>query len=184
MIFEMSDAVNHLDIEDLKQKIIRAIVNLYRYDRELLTLNASERSITHKLAEHLQGEFPSWNVDCEYNRLGHDPKRLSVNFGVIEPCDTEAKTVFPDIIIHRRNTAENALIIEFKKAHIRSATNDKAKLRAFTDPKGDYRYQIGLFLVVGERGCTEAMIYKGGEKTNENWKEIIRSTLAEIEYAQ
>ncbi|HQK46046.1 MAG TPA: hypothetical protein PLP52_03750, partial [Syntrophorhabdaceae bacterium] len=54
--------------KDIKKRIIDAIVALYRYDHELIDKNANERSITHKLAEHLQKEFPYWHVDCEYNR--------------------------------------------------------------------------------------------------------------------
>ena len=76
--------------EDVKRRVIAAICALYRHDRELLDVDANERSITHKLAEHLQREFPGWHVDCEYNRVGREPRRL------------EAKTVFPDIIVHRR----------------------------------------------------------------------------------
>ena len=57
--------------EDVKRRVIAAICALYRHDRELLDVDANERSITHKLAEHLQREFPEWHVDCEYNRVGH-----------------------------------------------------------------------------------------------------------------
>ena len=54
--------------EDVKRRVIAAICALYRHDRELLDVDANERSITHKLAEHLQRKFPGWHVDCEYNR--------------------------------------------------------------------------------------------------------------------
>ncbi len=51
--------------EEVLQKVTTAIINLYRSDQELLEVDANERSITHKLAEHIQKEFPEWNVDCE-----------------------------------------------------------------------------------------------------------------------
>ena len=60
-----------MSLEDVKKRVIAAICALYRHDRELLAVDANERSITHKLAEHLQREFPEWHVDCEYNRVGH-----------------------------------------------------------------------------------------------------------------
>jgi hypothetical protein len=178
----MPNTTSRFKPEEIKRKAIQAIVNFYRFDHELLTLDASERSVTHKLAEHLQREFPAWNVDCEYNRLGRDPKRLSLNFGVIEPYDKEAKTVFPDIIIHCRNTDENILIVELKKSPVRHSRNDETKLRAFTNQRGEYRYQLGLFLALGEVGCAEARIYRDGTKTNKDWKATIQTALRKIGY--
>ena len=83
-----------MSLEDVKKRVIAAICALYRHDRELLDVDANERSITHKLAEHLQREFPEWHVDCEYNRVGRETKRLAVNVGKPKPDDLEAKTVF------------------------------------------------------------------------------------------
>lgn len=63
-------------------------------------MNANERSMTHKFAEHLQKYFPGWNVDCEYNRNGVSPKLLNLSRiqSIVGPSvatdDTEAKTVF------------------------------------------------------------------------------------------
>ncbi len=37
-------------LEDMKERVLSAIVDLYRYDGDLLDGNANERSITHKLA--------------------------------------------------------------------------------------------------------------------------------------
>ena len=132
---------------EIKRRIITAICMLYRHDSELLDVNASERSITHKLAEHLSGEFPSWHVDCEYNRHGSDVKRLSFEFDKLEPCDLEAKTVFPDIIVHHRQTDDNLLVIEMKK-NGNDTTKDEDKLKAFTGP--EYDYFLGLLLVLKE----------------------------------
>jgi hypothetical protein len=90
-------------MKDVRECVINAICGLYRHDPELLDVNANERSITHKLAEHLQREFPNWHVDCEYNRLGSDTKRLQIrSIGEPNVEDTEAKTVFPDIIVHHK----------------------------------------------------------------------------------
>ncbi len=63
---------------DIENKVRQAIQVLLEKDRLLLELNVNERSITHKLAEYLQVEFPGCHVDCEYNRDGHDTKELEL----------------------------------------------------------------------------------------------------------
>src|SRR5271156_1841591 len=104
---------------EIESKLRRAIRTLLREDGWLLRYDANERSITHKLAEYLQKEFRDWHVDCEYNLDGHDdskkldlpPKRN------ISSADTEARTVFPDIIVHCRGKHAkrlNLLVLEAK----------------------------------------------------------------------
>ena len=57
-------------------KVLRALQRFIDNDLYLLRINANERSLSHCLAIYLQEEFPAFNVDCEYNRDGIDPKRL------------------------------------------------------------------------------------------------------------
>jgi len=169
-------------LEDVKQRVINAVCALYRYDRELLDVNANERSITHKLAEYLQHEFPNWNVDCEYNRLGRDAKRLKFNFRSVDPHDIEAKTVFPDIIVHRRRTEENLIVIEVKKANGSADTKDVDKLQTFCKDEG-YKYQYGLLLRLGRNGCSKAELYQNGNHTA-SWAEDIQRALQELGYGE
>jgi len=169
-----------MPLEDVRERVIEAICSLYRYDRELLNVDANERSITHKLAEHLQREFPEWHVDCEYNRVGHDTKRLwGMDVGKPGPDDLEAKTVFPDIIVHRRTTPENLLVIEVKKATVRDDTGDIEKLKRFTKVR-EYRYEYGLLLKLKHAGPPELVLYKNGD-LNDNWTEDLRGVLEELE---
>ena len=59
--------------------------------------------------------------------------------------DTEAKTVFPDIIVHQRNKGENLQVIEVKKSsNPDDGDFDRRKLAAFVRPP--FSYQHGLFL--------------------------------------
>lgn len=51
---------------------------LLRNDGYLLQNDVSERAITHKLAEHLQGLFWEWNVDCEFNKNLNQPKTIDI----------------------------------------------------------------------------------------------------------
>ena len=156
-------------LEDVLQRVTTAIVNLYRYDQELLEVDANERSITHKLAEHLQKEFPEWNVDCEYNRRGFDKKKLleilniSSPIEINSPDDTEARTVFPDIIVHKRITPINLLVIEVKKDNNDDSTIDIQKLMAFGQDQ-NYCYRFGLFVRLGISGCKEVRLFREGEE--------------------
>jgi hypothetical protein len=104
--------------EQVLEKIKIAIDFLLRLDAYLFETDVNERSISHKFATYLQNEFKGWDVDCEYNRDRHDPKILNLpNIYSLEvwPDDVQAKTVYPDIIVHRRGMEENLLVIEIKK---------------------------------------------------------------------
>jgi len=169
-------------IEDVKRGIIAAICMLYRNNSELLDVNASERSITHKLAEHLGNEFPSWHVDCEYNRHGSDIKRLSFDFEKLEPFDLEAKTVFPDIIVHRRRTDQNLVVMEVKKATGFEATKDIEKLKAFTGSP-EYGYRHGVFLKLDLKSNVILELYKDGVH-EENWTVDLQRELRSLGYGE
>jgi hypothetical protein len=130
----------------MKEIIQRAIDRLLAEDTHLFEVDANERSITHRLAIYLQELLPDWNVDCEYNRNFDDPKRLDVltRDGTTMANDTDATTVFPDIIVHHRNTNENHLVIEVKKTTSnRTDQLDLEKLRGF---RQQLRYEHALFL--------------------------------------
>ncbi len=137
----------------VEERVTSALDVLVKNDLFLLQVDVNERSVSHKLAEYLQGNFPGWHVDCEYNR-DHDQKKELTYPLPCEPIDSlKARTVFPDIIIHRRNTKHNLLIIEMKKdanSDGDEEEKDKNKLRAFLKPP--YCYQYGLFIAFGNDG--------------------------------
>ncbi len=170
-------------LADVKQRVIAAVVNLYRQDWELFHINANERSITHKLAEYLQREFPNWNVDCEYNRRGRDIKKLSLEFcEEIKPDDVEAKTVFPDIIVHQRRIQQNLLVVEVQKVGGLQTTRDKEKLKAFGEDPA-YSYQYALFLCLGPRGSAEALVFESGLPVT-SWTAEVQELLKELGYGE
>ena len=131
--------------DEVKQKVSNAVQRLFEEDHLLLEIDANERSISHRLAAYLQEEFLDWDVDCEYNRKGHaEIKRLNLPIETVSSDDTEARTVFPDIVVHRRGTSDNLLVVEVKKTTSRiSSKRDLQKLRAFREQLG---YQYALFL--------------------------------------
>jgi hypothetical protein len=128
---------------DVKSRLERAIKTLLDKDGPLLECDVNERSITHKLAEYLHDEFPEWDVACEYNRDEHDAKYLDLPVDKdISSQDTEGRTVFPDIIIHKRKTNCNLLVLEAKKTG-GSPLKDYNKLKAF---KNQLRYEYAVFI--------------------------------------
>ena len=140
-----------MSAEDVLARVTRAAERVVRDDPDLLQLDANERALTHRLALYLESEFDGWHVDCEYNRNRHDPKVL--NLPVAEDVtsdDTDARTVFPDVIVHRRNTRDNLLVIEARKTSARQRGLDqRVKLRAYVDQLG---YENAIFVVFDTEG--------------------------------
>jgi len=168
---------------DVKHRVITAICNLFKCDKELLAIDVNERSITHKLAEYLQQQFPYWHVDCEYNRREFDVKRLNLRFESVGPEVTEAVTIFPDIIIHRRLSKQNLVVIEVKKASGNIETMDIEKIKAFTKDS-EFKYIYGIFLKIDENITeTKLVLYRDG-KEQEDWTNDIKNALRKIGYGE
>jgi len=136
----------------MPDEILRQALDLLiQRDHELFEFDVNERSLTHKLAEYLQPLFPDWYVDCEYNREGHeDTKSLDLPVEGTTTEDTEARTVFPDIIVHRRGIPDNLLVIEVKKSTNPNRKRDFQKLEAFKNQLG-YRHAAFVELIVGDQ---------------------------------
>ena len=129
------------------EAVLVALRRMYEADAYLLKVDANERTITARLASYLQGELLDWDVDCEYNRDGVDPKRIKHIEIYPNQEDTHAQTVFPDIIAHRRGTSQNYMALEVKKSsNTASRDNDHDKLRGY---KADLNYEYALFLDIG-----------------------------------
>lgn len=127
-----NDVIKSLTAVEPGGAVWDALQTLLEQDADLLRLDANERSITHRFAMYLQALLPDWHVDCEYNRDGHDPKRVALP--TLHPLDddADAQTVFPDVIVHHRGTDKNYLVIEFKKLGGRfSDHTDLEKLAAY-----------------------------------------------------
>lgn len=143
---------------DAKDLVERSVQELFRRDADLPD-TVNERTLTHRLAIYIENELPSldgWHrhlsVDCEYNRrFTNDPKSLIgiPEYGEVSAWDTEAKTVYPDIIVHQRGIDDdNRIIIELKVAE-RSSTEtrerDRQKLCLYRE---QLHYQRALFVLL------------------------------------
>ena len=135
-----------MEIFRIKENLETALNELVDKDKFILQVDINERSITHRLAVYLENLFPEWDIDCEYNRNHDDVKRLQLAPENVLSNDTQGKSVYPDIIIHKRNTDENLLIIEMKKSTNRETSDfDIKKINAFKNQLG---YTVGLSILV------------------------------------
>lgn len=130
---------------ELDDIMSRALALLFEHDEHLLAADASERSISHRLASYVQQLLPTWDVDCEYNRNGHHPKVTKLPVEETTTNDEHACTVFPDIIIHHRNGEDNLLAVEIKKSSS-NISNERDHLKLGSYCRAPLRYRHALFL--------------------------------------
>ena len=128
----------------MKARVRCAFDALQHHDLVLLEVDAHERTICARLAEHLRSVFPGYDVDVEYNRHGMDPKQIKVN------PEEGKEYVYPDVIVHHRGKhGSNLLVMELKKSTNREPRDrDRAKLEGCMK-EFDYRFAVLVDLQVG-----------------------------------
>jgi hypothetical protein len=98
-------------------KVVSALKEFYARETHLLEKDLGERTLTHRLAVHLEKQFAGWDVDCDYNRLGERTLRLP-KATIVSTDDALGKSVYPDIIVHQREIPNNLLAIEVRKKSV------------------------------------------------------------------
>jgi hypothetical protein len=143
-------------------RVVGALGEFYAREAHLLEKDLGERALTHRLAVHLESRFAGWDVDCDYNRLGE--RRLRLPKGSIVSTDDDiGKSVYPDIVVHRRTVPENLLAIEVRKAaNHQPPEHDRHKLRAMTDPHLWHAYRAGVLLMLAKNHVAASEVYIGG----------------------
>lgn len=156
---------------DIKVKFEEALKKLYQNDYSLITRKCSERSIVFRLGLYLAKSLEprELNVDCEYNKNGDKPKALRGR-----------RFNYPDIIVHKRESNENnLLIVEVKTPNDTQSVhfqNDADKLISFTQ-EGPYLYRLGVHVYISATSCC-LVWYMDGE-VNEYLKyQVDRNTHA------
>ena len=143
-------------------KVVAALREFYARETHLLEKDLGERTLTHRLAVHLEKQFFGWEVDCDYNRLGERTLRLPKG-SIVSTDDEIGKSIFPDIVVHQREIPNNLLAIEVRKAsNHQPPEHDQHKLRGLTDPHLWFAYRIGVFLTLGKKNVTTSDVYIGG----------------------
>lgn len=150
---------------DLRVALEKALADLCANHAHLFSVDANERSLTHWLAAILARLLPGADVDCEYNRSGNLPKRLLPSCALgVKADDTDAQSVYPDVIVHRRGTDLNFLAIEAKKStRARAVLEDIDKLKGYTEPVsvGGLGYRFGALVVFEtKRSPPEARLHE------------------------
>src|SRR5215831_13181778 len=114
-----------MELPKLQSAVKEALDKFCGQDSILVSKNASEWAIAHRLAVYLEQLLPGWHVDCEYNRQG---------VGTTPKTNPAEEIVRPDVILHHREelTLEhNLLVIELKK---KETDSDSGKVIDYTSP--------------------------------------------------
>jgi hypothetical protein len=133
--------------EEISTLVEKALDSLVAEQPALLDLDVTERALSHFLALYIMQQVDSsYSVDVEYNRHHDDPKRLNLNPRTASDREIQAITVFPDIIVHKRNSDDqNLLVVEMKKP-CGDLEYDRRKLEAFRRELG---YQFAAHVIIG-----------------------------------
>jgi hypothetical protein len=143
-------------------RVVDALKEFYARETHLFEKDLGERTLTHRLAVHVEKQFPGWEVDCDYNRLGERTLRLPKGT-IVSTDDAIGKSIYPDIVVHQRDIPNNLLTIEVRKAsNHQPPEHDQQKLRALTDPHLWFAYRIGVLLTLAKKAVSSSEVYVGG----------------------
>ena len=142
--------------DEADELVREALRQLVKEQPELFHLDLSERALMHHLANCISVRVPEGiNVDVEYNRHHSDPKRLNLPRRDASDRELRATTVFPDIIVHVRDTDESNLVVLEVKKKGEPLDYDSQKLRAFCKELG-YRHAGHVVVGVDANGQASA----------------------------
>jgi hypothetical protein len=143
-------------------KLVAALREFYARESYLFERDLGERALTHRLAVQIEGQFSGWDVDCDYNRLGERTLRLPKGT-IVSTDDALGKSIYPDIVVHRRAVPNNLLAVEVRKAaNHQPVEHDRHKLKALTDPHLWFAYGIGVLVTLAKGRVINPEVYVGG----------------------
>ena len=148
-----------IEKEYIEEIIVRALQSLYANDQYLIAhysqnneggnpVHNHERTIVSQFGRYLENIIHTPNtplsehhLDCEYNR----------NMDMVKALPSFLNGVYPDLIIHERGSNyNNVLVMEFKTWWNHNTGRDKDKLAEFTDLDGEYQYEYGVLVTIGQ----------------------------------
>jgi hypothetical protein len=175
-----------MEKQEIKDIVDAAIATLKEKDNFLLENDISEWAISHKLAVYLNGKFPHFDVDCEYNgytKADNNKKYLKIlrsrleELGKLKDSDGDnellRRSVYPDIIVHKRGEEKNLMVIEVKKVKNYDKDFDREKIVRYTSPDygNNLNYVLGALVVFKTGNCEishEIEWYENGQKNISN----------------
>ena len=148
-IFELMDI-----FEKAKNKFLKE-------EKEIIKIDVNERTLSTRLMFHLQTlllseiyqeSYKEYSVDCEYNRRKEIVKILPKEYRELEKKD---KQIYPDIILHQRNSEKNLMIIEMKKTYSldeggKNENRDRLKFLTSLRKENKYKYLLGVYFEVNK----------------------------------
>ena len=142
--------------EELEKIIHLSLDRLYLNEKNILTreYNIGERTISNKLGNYIDMIISGqYDVDVEYNRMRtkYDHNDLGNLMGKTlnwEHSGEGSSFVYPDIIIHKRDTSINIVEIEVKMSwKNRKKDYDYLKINEYMKQLG---YQFGVYIELHE----------------------------------
>lgn len=109
---------------------------------------ASERSITHRIALHLQKEFENHDVDCEYNRNMERSKEINILFD--ELTETKKLEVRDRII---KKELKRGVTLEVAQLIADAVVEETIKFKTYPDIIVHKRLDLHNDLIVIEVKC-------------------------------
>jgi hypothetical protein len=144
------------------EKLVVALQEFYAREAHLFERDLGERALAHRLAVQIEKQFSGWDVDCDYNRLGARTLRLPKGT-IVSTDDALGKSIYPDIVVHRRAVPLNLLAVEVRKAaNHQPADHDRHKLKALTDPHLWFAYGAGVLVTLAKARVINPEVYVGG----------------------
>lgn len=135
---------------DIQATLDQALRQLVQRDAAILSLDANERTIACRLAFYLQAVLPRWDVDCEYNCWAATGQRKGHTIVATTSETVNARTIYPDILIHHRESREHLAVIELCKSSFPQGRHqDVKKLRHCLERLG-CRHAFHLKVGVGD----------------------------------
>ncbi len=130
-----------IQIQDVKEKIREAVREFEALDHDaLLKVNVYEPTISHRIAVYLENLFREMNVDYQYSQSLATAKKSGAD-----------NKIRPDIIIHKRLSPDNCVIIEIKKGG-RGSTAARLDIKKLENAvAGNLGYDLGVFIGVLKR---------------------------------
>ncbi len=135
------------ETEQLKSCLLKAVSQVYAEQPSLMVHKGIEQAIVFRVGVYLQEiiqhdkKLSALNLDCEYNKVLDAPKNTP-NY---------PNGIRPDLLLHKRGThSNNKLAVEFKGWWNTDNDDDIAKLEDLTNPEYDYKYLLGVFVLLNE----------------------------------
>ncbi|MDR1118796.1 MAG: hypothetical protein LBL01_05815 [Bifidobacteriaceae bacterium] len=146
----------YIDIEArLRTALVTLILDEYSLlETVQLPLPASERVIASQLAWRLRTEYErSWDVDVEYNRVGHGSVGRAGRMSQVDPATRPV-----DISIHHRGLTgrnDNLMVLELKTHGVPDLPAEVARLER-TQRHYDYQHAVLLDLGMAPGAAPDA----------------------------